>query len=81
METDERPDPCGCNSGCGCHDDGNGKTDRTIRILGSINNSIDLYVSTPTKTKWSFVDDVEKEVRTNFPDGWDYVGRDTDEQC
>jgi hypothetical protein len=27
------------------------------------------------------VDDVEQEVKTSFPDGWTYVGQDTDEQC
>jgi hypothetical protein len=27
------------------------------------------------------VDNVEREVSTNFPDGWSYIGQDTDEQC
>jgi len=78
---DERPSDSVWDCSCKCHDNDNGKANSTSHILGSINNSIDLYVSTPTKTKWSFVGDMEKEVRTNFPDGWDYVGRDTDEQC
>ena len=66
---------------CECHANGIGKTGSTTRILGSALNSIDLYVSTPSKTKWIFVEDVEQEVSTNFPDGWTYCGQDTDEQC
>ena len=78
---DERPSNGVCNCSCRCHDNGIGKTGSTTHILGNTHNSIDLYVSTPTKTKWIFVDDVEQEVKTSFPDGWDYVGQDTDEQC
>ena len=70
-----------CDCSCKCHDTGIGKAGSSVRILGSANNSIDLYVSTPAKTKWIFVDDVEREVKTSFPDGWTYVGRDSDEQC
>ena len=84
MENDERPSDSMRNCSCSCHDNGIGKTDSTTHILGSVNHSIDLYVSTPTRTKWIFVDDVEKDVEekvTKFPDGWDYVGLDTDEQC
>ena len=77
----ERPCCCSCDCGCKCHDTGIGKAGSTTRILGSTYNSIDLYVTTPAKTKWIFVDDVEREVRTSFPDGWTYVGQDTDEQC
>ena len=77
----ERPSNSVCDCSCECHDTGIGKTGSTVRILGSVNNSIDLFVSTPAKTKWIFVDNVEREVKTRFPDGWTYVGRDTDEQC
>ena len=77
----ERPSNSVCDCSCECHDTGIGKAGSTARILGSVDNSIDLYVSTPAKTKWIFVDDVEREVRTSFPDGWNYVGQDTDEQC
>ena len=80
-EDNERPCCCSCDCGCECHANGIGKTGSTTRILGSTNNSIDLYVSTPPKTKWIFVEDVEQEVSTNFPDGWTYCGQDTDEQC
>ena len=77
----ERPSDSVCDCSCRCHDNGIGKTGSTVRILGSVDNSIDLYVSTPAKTKWIFVDDVERAVNTSFPDGWTYVGQDTDEQC
>ena len=77
---DERPSNGVRDCSCGCHDTGIGKTGSTTRILGSVHNSIDLYVSTPPQTKWIFVDNVEREM-TNFPDGWSYVGQDTDEQC
>ena len=77
---DERPSNGVRDCSCGCHDTGIGKTGSTTRILGSVHNSIDLYVSTPPQTKWIFVDNVEREM-TNFPDGWSYCGQDTDEQC
>ena len=79
--SNERPSDSVCDCSCGCHDNGIGKRGSTVRVLGSANNSIDLYVTTPAKTKWIFVDDVEREVNTSFPDGWTYVGQDTDEQC
>ena len=77
----ERPSDSVCDCSCKCHDTGIGKAGSSVRILGSVDNTIDLYVSTPAKTKWIFVDDVEREVNTSFPDGWTYVGRDIDEQC
>ena len=76
----ERPSDSVCNCSCGCHDTGIGKAGSTTHILGTAHNSIDLYVTTPPETKWIFVDNVEREV-TKFPDGWAYVGQDTDEQC
>ena len=78
--SNERPGNSVCDCSCGCHDNGIGKSGSTVRILGSAPNCVDLYVSTPAKTKWVFVDNVEREV-TKFPKGWTYVGRDTDEQC
>ena len=78
MAADERP--CKCDCDCGCNDVFGDKGDTTVRILGSVDSSIDLYVSTPPRTKWVFVDIVEREV-TKFPTGWSYVGQDTDEQC
>ena len=59
----ERPSDGVCDCSCRCHDNGIGKTGSTVRILGSTNNSIDLYVSTPAKTRWIFVDNVEQEVK------------------
>ena len=79
--SNERPSNSVCDCSCECHDTGIGKAGSSVRILGSARNSVDLYVSTPAKTKWIFVDDVEREVNTSFPDGWTYVGRDIDEQC
>ena len=63
---DERPSDGVCDCSCGCHDTGIGKAGSTVRILGSVNNSIDLYVSTPAKTKWIFVDDVGQEVNAKL---------------
>ena len=59
----ERPSNSVRNCSCECHDTGIGKADSTVRILGSVDNSIDLYVSTPPQTKWIFVDNVEQEVK------------------
>jgi len=70
-----------CDCSCQCHDNGIGKAGSTTRVLGSTHNSIDLFVTTPPKTKWIFVDNVEQEVSTKFPNGWTYAGQDTDEQC
>ena len=60
---DERPSNGVCDCNCKCHDTGIGKAGSTTRILGHTHNSIDLYVSTPPKTKWIFVGDVEQEVK------------------
>ena len=62
----ERPSDSVCDCSCECHATGIGKTGSTTRILGSAHNSIDLYVSTPTKTKWIFVDDMEQEITHNL---------------
>jgi len=59
----ERPSDSVRDCSCQCHDNGIGKEGSTVRILGSVNNSIDLFVSTPPKTKWIFVDNVEQEVK------------------
>jgi hypothetical protein len=62
MVDNERPNDSMCDCNCKCHDTGIGKAGSTTRILGHTHNSIDLYVSTPPKTKWIFVDNVEQEV-------------------
>ena len=59
----ERPSDSVRDCSCQCHDIGIGNEGSTVRILGSVNNSIDLFVSTPPKTKWIFVDNVEQEVK------------------
>ena len=56
MVGDERSCTCG-DCGCGCNDDDVTKTNSTRHILGTTNNSIDLYVSTPAKTKWIFLEE------------------------
>ena len=61
--SNERPSDSVCDCSCKCYDSGIGKAGSTARILGSVNNSIDLFVSTPAKTKWIFVDDMEQEVK------------------
>jgi len=63
MAEDEGPDDSVYDCSCGCHDNGIGKTGSTVRVLGSTHNPIDLYVSTPARTKWIFVDDMEKEIK------------------
>ena len=64
--SNERPSNSVCDCSCECHDSGIGKNDSTVRILGSVDNSIDLYVTTPAKTKWIFVDDVGQEVNAKL---------------
>ena len=63
MVDNERPSNSVRNCNCKCHDNGIGKTGSTVRVLGSTPNPIDLYVSTPSRTKWIFVDDMEKEIK------------------
>ena len=63
MVDNERPNDSMCDCDCKCHDTGIGKAGSTTRILGHTHNAIDLYVSTPPKTKWIFVGDVEQEVK------------------
>ena len=59
MRDTENERSCTCGD-CGCH---RGeypfadKTSTTRHILGSVDNSIDLYVSTPAKTKWIFLEE------------------------
>ena len=57
----ERPSNSVCDCSCQCHDTGIGKAGITTRILGSAHNSIDLYVSTPPKTKWIFKEEMKNE--------------------
>jgi hypothetical protein len=56
---EKRPCACRCNCSSGSDDNVSNKTDVSAHILGSAHNSIDLWVSTPNKTKWFFV---EKEM-------------------
>ena len=55
LQDEKRPCTCGCDCGCGCDGNVSNKTSVSPGILGSVNNSDDLYVSTPSKTKWTFV--------------------------
>jgi len=57
MEDDERSSDCMCNCNCSCHDNGVDEASSTTHVLGSVNHSVDLYVSTPSKTKWIFVEE------------------------
>ena len=59
---DKRSCSCGCDCGCKRNDNVSNKTSVSTHILGSTHNSIDLYVSTPTKTKWTFVEEKVEEV-------------------
>ena len=64
---EKRPATCGCDCGCKCDDNVSDKTSISTHILGSADNSIDLWVSTPSKTKWTFVENMEEEVnRKNY---------------
>ena len=60
---DKRPNDSVRDCDCRCHNNGIGKTGSTTRVLGKFRNSIDLYITTPPKTKWIFVDDMEQEVK------------------
>ena len=55
LQDEKRPCTCGCDCSCECHDNVSDKTSVSTSILGSVNNSDDLYVSTPSETKWVFV--------------------------
>jgi len=57
----ERPSDSVRDCSCECHTDGIGKAGSTTRILGTAHNSIDLYVSTPPKTKWIFKEEMKNE--------------------
>ena len=62
---EKRSDPCRCDCGCKCHDSVSDKARVSTHILGSTDNSIDLWVSTPAETKWLFVEEEEvKDERT-----------------
>ena len=61
-QDEKRPCTCGCDCSCECHDNVSDKASVSTSILGSVNNSDDLYVSTPSETKWSFVEDMEEKV-------------------
>ena len=58
---EKRPINGGCGCGCGCHDNVSNKTSVPTHILGSTDNSVDLYVSTPVKTKWIFKEEIKNE--------------------
>lgn len=59
VRDEKRPSSGVCDCRCGCHDNGYSKASGSVHILGSTNNSVDLWVSTPTDTKWIFVDEEE----------------------
>ena len=65
MAVQDEKRPCTCGSDCGCkrNDNVSDKAHVSTHILGSTHNSIDLWMSTPRKTKWSFVEEVEEKVR------------------
>ena len=60
-QDEKRSCPCGGDCSCGCDDNVINKTSVSTSILGSINNSDDLYVSTPVKTKWIFKEKIKNE--------------------
>lgn len=53
-----------CDCVCDCNSSGNDNVSvediTSAHILGSTHNSIDLWVSTPAKTKWSFVEEKDE---------------------
>ena len=51
--------PCTCRCGCGSssNDNVSNKTSVSTHILGGTHNSIDLFLHTPNKTKWTFVEE------------------------
>ncbi len=59
VQDEKRPCTCRCDCGCRCNDNVSDKTSVSAHILGGTHNSVDLWVSTPSKTKWTFVDEEE----------------------
>ena len=64
VQDDKRPDGCVCDCSCGCNDNDVNKAVRPAHILGDTHNSIDLWVSSPVKTKWIFVEEEVGNERT-----------------
>ena len=61
VQDDKRPCTCGCNCSCKCNDNVSDKACVSTHILGSAHNSIDLWVSSPAKTKWIFKEEMKNE--------------------
>ena len=63
----DRHEKRSCSCGCDCCDVSDdtlsNQTSVSTHILGSTHNSIDLYVSTPPKPKWTFVENMEEEMK------------------
>ena len=60
---EKRSCTCRCNCSSDSDDNVSNQTSVSTHILGSTHNSIDLYVSTPRKTKWTFVENMEEEMK------------------
>ncbi len=59
VQDEKRPCTCRRDCGCQCNDNVSDKASVSAHILGGTHNSVDLWVSTPSKTKWIFVDEEE----------------------
>ena len=54
---EKRSCTCRCNCSSDSDDNVSNKTSVSTHILGSTHNSIDLFLHTPYKTKWTFVEE------------------------
>ena len=57
--------PCNCRCNCRDNSDDSVRDKKYIsaNILGNTHNSVDLWVSTPSQTKWKFVEETEEEMK------------------
>ena len=56
-QDEKRPCTCRCDCSCKCDDTVSDKGYVSSHILGGTHNSVDLWVSTPSKTKWIFMEE------------------------
>jgi hypothetical protein len=57
----ERSSSSVCDCSCRCHVNDVDKKRVSVHLLGSTHNSVDLYVSTPSETKWIFKEEMKNE--------------------
>ena len=63
MAADERPCACGCDCCCECDGTISDKRDSSRHILRKFNYPRNLWRSSPPKIKWSFVDNINTQLK------------------